>query len=778
MPDLKAKLRAKFARRQSGSVGTLSKESSAVSSTTADPQRTSLVSRGSSQATAADSENVAETNHSAASGCFGDVKLENPTTTSAPATPKQPVVKSSNVADLEQEDLAGHAQEKRVPTTPADSSTAPVAGISAASLQSATSPSATMPASIPPAKLLASDVKGSDLRPPITRLPSINEQPAIEGSETNPAPDPPAHAAANDSSSTTDDDEGVLVTTPLPSRDRDAAPTPRVIPPTPESATQNLGPSPVSRPSAPSRQQSLLPNRQTTLIRTLLTAAQADDIDLAAAEQLLPIHTTMVTRKIWVRRPGQSATQVTINEDDLVDDVRDMILRKYGNSLGRQFDSPDLTLRIVPREKRLERTLGPEEPMSRTLDAYYPGGQTVDEALVIDIPIVRRTPRASPRTGPPHASHLTSVGYYDEVRPTDSSTDYFGPGVVTAGHLPMTVTAPSTGSSHPHTISVLSTGQVPQIPSPGGTRSRNYRERPDRPRLGRQHTSSPTIIGGHPVNMAGATANHGMHGTLFRSNPPRSRTHSNASSDQSVSAQPPPAPPMPTPPAGDIPNSVPSMVPIQRTSTPPPRTASPRPLAPQTSMAAGGPSRPKKKKTMDQGGATPSPASGILNSGVPPINVLIVEDNIINLKLLEAFVKRLKVRWSTAMNGRDAVTKWRTGGFHLVLMDIQLPIMSGLDATREIRRLERVNSIGVFSGSAGSAFASSEGGSSNDGGDGDNKASPNPEDKLVNMEVFKSPVIIVALTASSLQSDRHEALAAGCNDFLTKVSPLRYLSLY
>lgn len=606
-------------------------------------------------------------------------------------------------------------------------------------------------ASIPPAKLLASDVKGSDLRPPITRLPSINEQPAIENSETNPAPDPPAHAAANDSSSTTDDDEGVFVTTPLPSRDRDAAPTPRVIPPTPDSANPTLRPSPVSRPSAPSRRQSLLPNRQTTLIRTLLTAAQADDIDLAAAEQLLPIHTTMVTRKIWVRRPGQSATQVTINEDDLVDDVRDMILRKYGNSLGRQFDSPDLTLRIVPREKRLERTLGPEEPMSRTLDAYYPGGQTVDEALVIDIPLVRRTPRASPRTGPPHASHLTSVGYYDEVRPTDSSTDYFGPGVAAAGHLPMTVTAPSTGgSSHPHTISVLSTGQVPQIPSPGGTRSRNYRERPDRPRLGRQHTSSPTIIGGHPVNMAGATANHGMH-------------------DQSVSAQPPPAPPMPTPPAGDVPNSVPSMVPIQRTSTPPPRTASPRPLAPQTSMGGGGPSRPKKKKTMDQGGggATPGPASGILNSGVPPINVLIVEDNIINLKLLEAFVKRLKVRWSTAMNGRDAVTKWRTGGFHLVLMDIQLPIMSGLDATREIRRLERVNSIGVFSGSAGSALASSEGGSV-DGGAGDDRASPDPEDKLVNMEVFKSPVIIVALTASSLQSDRHEALAAGCNDFLTK----------
>lgn len=202
----------------------------------------------------------------------------------------------------------------------------------------------------------------------------------------------------------------------------------------------------------------------------------------------------------------------------------------------------------------------------------------------------------------------------------------------------------------------------------------------------------------------------------------------------------PTAPPLPSPPAP--PQS--GMTQIQQ-AAPPPRISSPRP---QT--------RPKRNRKI--GGDHPSFSTGILNGNVPPINVLIVEDNIINLKLLEAFMKRLKVRSQNAMNGREAVTKWRAGGFHLVLMDIQLPIMSGLDATKEIRRLERLNSIGVFTSSAGSSAPPEL-----------DHTEPEGDDKLHNTNLFKSPVIIVALTASSLQSDRHEALAAGCNDFLTKV---------
>ena len=73
--------------------------------------------------------------------------------------------------------------------------------------------------------------------------------------------------------------------------------------------------------------------------------------------------------------------------------------------------------------------------------------------------------------------------------------------------------------------------------------------------------------------------------------------------------------------------------------------------------------------------------------------------------------------------------------------------MSGIEATKEIRRLERVNHIGVFSEEKLDATS--------------------PGDELGDLP-FPSPVIIVALTASSRESDRNEALAAGCNDFLTK----------
>jgi osomolarity two-component system, response regulator SSK1 len=179
-----------------------------------------------------------------------------------------------------------------------------------------------------------------------------------------------------------------------------------------------------SKPSGPTRKQSLLPYQQTALIKTLLgpgdisSPSRAEGLDYAAYN-VPSLSASMVSRKIWVKRPGASATLVTILEDHLVDDVRDMILKKYANTLGRSFDAPDVTLRIVPRENRQERTLGPEEPMCQILDAYFPGGQTVEEALVIDVPL-RRTPRPSPQSVPRYYQE-------EERRPAEAASDYFPP---------------------------------------------------------------------------------------------------------------------------------------------------------------------------------------------------------------------------------------------------------------------------------------------------------------------------------------------------------------
>lgn len=148
---------------------------------------------------------------------------------------------------------------------------------------------------------------------------------------------------------------------------------------------------------------------------------------------------------------------------------------------------------------------------------------------------------------------------------------------------------------------------------------------------------------------------------------------------------------------------------------------------------------------------------------LPLISVLVVEDNSINQAILGAFLRKHKIHYQIAKNGQEAVDKWRKGGFHLVLMDIQLPVKSGIDATKEIRHLEKINRIGVFAQHEIS------------GGSSASEAELNDYQKL-DLTLFRSPVIIVALTASSNSSvDRKNALTAGCNDFLTKPVNLVWL---
>ncbi|KAJ3153503.1 ssk1 response regulator receiver [Geranomyces variabilis] len=135
--------------------------------------------------------------------------------------------------------------------------------------------------------------------------------------------------------------------------------------------------------------------------------------------------------------------------------------------------------------------------------------------------------------------------------------------------------------------------------------------------------------------------------------------------------------------------------------------------------------------------STPASISALLFSR---IKVLIAEDNPINQTILSTFLRKRGISAAVAANGQEAVLKFQQNVFHIILMDIIMPVMDGIQATRQIRGIER------------------------------ERGEADREGKLASPDV-----VIVALTASSLPADRDAALAAGCNDYLIKPASLVWL---
>ncbi|KAI1136371.1 hypothetical protein F5Y05DRAFT_415140 [Hypoxylon sp. FL0543] len=128
------------------------------------------------------------------------------------------------------------------------------------------------------------------------------------------------------------------------------------------------------------------------------------------------------------------------------------------------------------------------------------------------------------------------------------------------------------------------------------------------------------------------------------------------------------------------------------------------------------------------------------DSSRPKPRVLLVDDNAINLKLLVTFMTKIKLPYAEAMNGLEAVTKFKEAvdrPFDFVLMDLQMPIMDGLEATRQIREFEQEMSASV---------------------DGE-----------------MTPSTIIAITGVGNEATRKEAMEAGMSQFLTK--PVKFKAL-
>jgi CheY-like chemotaxis protein len=115
----------------------------------------------------------------------------------------------------------------------------------------------------------------------------------------------------------------------------------------------------------------------------------------------------------------------------------------------------------------------------------------------------------------------------------------------------------------------------------------------------------------------------------------------------------------------------------------------------------------------------PAPAQPCAKS----LSVLIAEDNHVNQRVAVAILEKLGHRVTLAVNGSEAIAKWRDGEFDLVLMDVQMPEVDGFDATRAIRRDEQSRGT-------------------------------------------RTPII--AMTAHAMTGDRERCLAAGMDDYVSK----------
>lgn len=105
--------------------------------------------------------------------------------------------------------------------------------------------------------------------------------------------------------------------------------------------------------------------------------------------------------------------------------------------------------------------------------------------------------------------------------------------------------------------------------------------------------------------------------------------------------------------------------------------------------------------------------------------VMLVEDNKLNQRLMESSLRRFGFPIELASNGLEAVERYQAdpGRYFLIIMDIMMPVMDGLEATRQIRIFEQTKNLRVP---------------------------------------------IIALTANTFNADRERCLSYGMDDYLAK----------
>ena len=96
-------------------------------------------------------------------------------------------------------------------------------------------------------------------------------------------------------------------------------------------------------------------------------------------------------------------------------------------------------------------------------------------------------------------------------------------------------------------------------------------------------------------------------------------------------------------------------------------------------------SLPLTKPRSAPGAQPPAPASAVTGG----LRVLAAEDNPTNELVLQTLLGAMGIDPVVVSNGEEAVQVWKDGRWDVVLMDIQMPVMDGVSATRAIREIER-----------------------------------------------------------------------------------------
>jgi CheY-like chemotaxis protein len=95
---------------------------------------------------------------------------------------------------------------------------------------------------------------------------------------------------------------------------------------------------------------------------------------------------------------------------------------------------------------------------------------------------------------------------------------------------------------------------------------------------------------------------------------------------------------------------------------------------------------------------------GSQTNGYNPVlataQVLVVEDNLINQVVIKQFLVRAGARIDVANNGQDALELLKTKQYDAVLMDIQMPVLDGLQACKQIREQAHLKSLPIIGLSA------------------------------------------------------------------------------